>query len=395
MTLLRKIPLTVQILFGMLLGLLVGAVFGERAKSLGELGSLLILLIKTFAVPMLFFAILDSVVKTEIKGRAFARLITVCLINSTLALAIGLLISNLFEPGKALQGLASTAHGADAQLNLGIKLGESFKAYIPKNMVDPFLQNQVLTLIALAITMGFALRRVKKDIKIGTAENLIEIGLKVFQQLLHWVIAWVPLAVFGVVAQTVGTRGFSAFQGLGIYVVFGLFGMFLHIVLVYHVWIVAVAKRSLRTFWKEAAQPVVYAMGANSSLATLPLTLQSLDRLKVSKEASTLGACVGTNFNNDGIILYEAMAVLMVAQAYGITLTLGQQVSAALVCLAAGIGIAGVPEAGLISLSLVLTTIGVPVEMLPLLLSVDWVVARMRSVTNVLGDMTVSIAVDR
>ena len=135
-------------------------------------------------------------------------------------------------------------------------------------------------------------------------------------------------------------------------------------------------------------------MGANSSLATLPVTLNALNRLGVSKEASTLGACVGTNFNNDGIILYEGMAVLFVAQAVGIEMTLSQQVMAALVCMVAAMGVAGIPEAGFISLALVLNTVGLPIEMLPLLLTVDWLVARGRSAVNVLSDMMLSLLVD-
>jgi DAACS family dicarboxylate/amino acid:cation (Na+ or H+) symporter len=155
------------------------------------------------------------------------------------------------------------------------------------------------------------------------------------------------------------------------------------------------AKRSIPAFWREAKEPVIYALGANSSLATLPVTLNALNRLGVSKEASTLGACVGTNFNNDGIILYEGMAVLFVAQAVGIEMTLSQQVMAALVCMVAAMGVAGIPEAGFISLALVLNTVGLPIEMLPLLLTVDWLVARGRSAVNVLSDMMLSLLVDR
>src|SRR5262249_40611991 len=133
---------------------------------------------------------------------------------------------------------------------------------------------------------------------------------------------------------------------------------------------------------------------SNSSLATLPLTLSALDRLGVSRSSSALGACVGTNFNNDGIILYEGMAVLFVAQAHGLNLDLGHQLIAAASCLIAAIGVAGVPEAGRVSLALVLTTVGLPLEILPLLLTVDWIVGRARSVNNVLADMVLSILVD-
>jgi DAACS family dicarboxylate/amino acid:cation (Na+ or H+) symporter len=125
------------------------------------------------------------------------------------------------------------------------------------------------------------------------------------------------------------------------------------------------------------------------------VTLRALDKLGVSREASALGACVGTNLNNDGIVLYEGMAVLFVAQASGIDLSIGQQLLAALTCIVAAMGVAGVPEAGFVSLALVLGTVGLPVELLPLLLSVDWILARARSVTNALSDMVLSIAIDR
>jgi DAACS family dicarboxylate/amino acid:cation (Na+ or H+) symporter len=151
----------------------------------------------------------------------------------------------------------------------------------------------------------------------------------------------------------------------------------------------------LRRFWAHAREPLVVGVGTNSSLATLPVTLRALDRLGVSRSASTLGACVGTNLNNDGIVLYEGMAVLFVAQAMGIDLTLGQQLLAAVTCIVAAMGVAGVPEAGFISLALVLGTLGLPIEILPLLLSVDWVVARARSIINVCSDMLLSILVDR
>lgn len=103
---------------------------------------------------------------------------------------------------------------------------------------------------------------------------------------------------------------------------------------------------------------------------------------------------MGTNLNNDGILLYEAMAVLFVAQAYGIHLTIAQQATALTLCLIAAIGVSGIPEAGVISLSLVLTAVGLPIEILPLLLAVDWIVARGRSVTNVMSDIVTSLAID-
>ena len=174
----------------------------------------------------------------------------------------------------------------------------------------------------------------------------------------------------------------------------GLLGLAIHILLTYQGWIIFLKKIPLGAFWREAKVPVFQALGTNSSLASLPFTLQSLDRLGVSKRASALGACVGTNLNNDGIILYEGMAFLFAAQASGLDLTLRQQLAGAGLCMITAVGIAGVPEAGFISLALVLTNLGIPTENLALLLSVDWLLGRARSVTNVLSDMIVSIAID-
>jgi DAACS family dicarboxylate/amino acid:cation (Na+ or H+) symporter len=212
---------------------------------------------------------------------------------------------------------------------------------------------------------------------------------------LGYVIKLIPFAVFGVVARAVGEHGYAPLKGLGVYVLVGIGGLFLHILFTYQLWIALLSPISLRRFWREAKEPIAYAVGANSSLATLPITLRSLDRLGVRRSSSALGACVGTNFNNDGIILYEGMAVLFVAQASGIHLSFGQQILIAFTCMVAAMGVAGVPEAGFVSLALVLNTVGLPIEILPLLLTVDWIIARGRSVTNVLSDMLLSILLDR
>jgi Na+/H+-dicarboxylate symporter len=140
-------------------------------------------------------------------------------------------------------------------------------------------------------------------------------------------------------------------------------------------------------------------MSTNSSLATMPVTLRALEAMDVSPESARLAACIGTNLNNDGITLYEAMAALFLAQALGYDLSFSAQLTIVLASLMAGIGVAGIPEAGLIVLPLVLSAAGLPepvvAVMLPLVFSVDWILARCRSGVNVLADMLVAILLDR
>lgn len=391
--------LSAQILLAIVIGVATGLALGERAGPFGEIGKVVIQLIKAVATPLVFLVVVNSILQTRIELRAGRRLLKWASINASIALTIGLTLSNLIEPGRHLTGVtAQMTAGSGKYAGRTIDLWSVLGNFVPTSVVSPFLENQILAVVVIALLFGFGLRRAKQDAALAGGTQAVESGLaallRVVEVVLTWVIKLIPFAVFGVVARAVGEHGFAPLKGLGVYVGVGLLGLGLHIVLTYQAWLVLFAKRSLADFWREAKEPVVYALGANSSLATLPVTLRALAQLGVSKQSSTLGAVVGTNFNNDGIILYEGMAVLFVAQASGVDLTIGQQVLAAASCMVAAMGVAGVPEAGFISLALVLNTVGLPVEILPLLLTVDWIIARARSVTNVLSDMMLSILVD-
>jgi DAACS family dicarboxylate/amino acid:cation (Na+ or H+) symporter len=394
----KRFPLYLQILVAIAIGLVVGPILGKDAKGFGEIGKVVIQLIKAAATPLLFFAIVHAILKTEIRGRSAARLAFWAMVNATIALTIGLLISNIFQPGRSLVGFhPASAEAQAAYAGKKVDLFATLTSFIPSNVVTPFAENLVISIVILALLLGFGLRRARREqLASGSQafraiEDAVETMLRVMEVVLRWVILLIPFAVFGVVARAVGEHGYAPLRGLAIYVIVGVSGLTLHVLLTYQTWLLLLAKTPLSTFWREAREPVTYAAGANSSLATLPVTLRALDRLGVPRSASTLGACVGTNFNNDGIILYEGMAVLFVAQASGIDLTLGQQLLAAAMCMVAAMGVAGVPEAGFISLALVLNTVHLPLEILPLLLTVDWIIARGRSVVNVLSDMLLSV----
>jgi DAACS family dicarboxylate/amino acid:cation (Na+ or H+) symporter len=386
----------------MVLGVLAGPFLGREAVQLGEIGKLVIQLIKAAAAPLLFLSIVHAILKTEIQRRSAARLFFWAAFNASVALGIGLALSNLFKPGRTLSHFVKPNSAAlSAYAEKKLELIPTLSSFVPSSFVTPFAENVVLTIVLIALLLGFGLRRARSEqLAQGShafrgLEDGVETLLRVMELVLGWIIKLVPFAVFGVVAKAMAEHGLAPLKGLLVYLLIGVGGLALHIVFTYQALLTLVARMPLRRFWREAKEPVIYAAGANSSLATLPITLRALDRLGVSRSASALGACVGTNFNNDGIILYEGMAVLFVAQASGIDLSFSQQVLAAAACMVAAMGVAGVPEAGFVSLALVLNTVALPLELLPLLLTVDWVIARGRSVTNVLSDMLLSILLDR
>jgi Na+/H+-dicarboxylate symporter len=407
----RRLPLAGKIIIAMGLGIVAGLVLGERAEPLSKLGALIIDMIKGLAGPLLLFAVLDAFLRTEVKARSGALMIGISLTNAVFALAIGLTLSNVFQPGRHIQiiydepAARAAADLERAARNVGstrtIHFVDELVGLIPTSLVRPIVDNAVIAIVIVAVLLGAALRKVKAG-QLARGEDdylVIERGVatlyKAIEILLSWVIHLVPLAVFGVVAKTVGHYGFEPFRGLVAYLLVGLLGLGLQVAIVYQVWIGLIAGISLRRFWAGAREAVAYALGTASSLATLPVTLKTLDKMGVSPQSARMAACVGTNLNNDGILLYEAMAVLFVAQASGIQLSIGEQLLAAGACAIAGIGISGVPEAGLISLIIVVRTVHLPETIIPILLTVDWVLGRARAMTNVVSDIVVAVLLDR
>jgi DAACS family dicarboxylate/amino acid:cation (Na+ or H+) symporter len=354
--------LTSQILLALIIGIGIGVIFGPQAAPLGELGKLVIQMIKALAVPLVFIAILEAIVSTSIPLNHVGRLLIIVSINSAVAIMIALGLANFFKPGEDFSHVVANIEGgkfvaADKKLDIVSALS----SYIPESIISPFANNVIISVVLLAILFGMAARRaeVTTGLKPLPAINFI---LKTLEQTIHWVIKLVPLAIFGVTAKTVGEYGFTPFVGLLKYLGLCIGGLTIHAVITYHAWILGFVKISLKTFWGAALKPVIHAFGTNSSLATVPLTLKCLDDLGISKSASRLGTCVGTNLNNDGVLLYEVAAAIFLMQAFGQDIGLAGQLNIALLSVLAAIGIAGIPEAGIISLSLVLSSVGLPHE---------------------------------
>jgi Na+/H+-dicarboxylate symporter len=386
------------ILLAVILGVFVGQLFDQgELKKISDAGKLIIHWVKIVAGPFLFFTIIHSVVEVQIKWRHGLKLLAIALFNMGCAIAIGISLAHLFLFSIDRNSLPA----AFSQLNNSLPqltYSEWIKSIMPKSMVEPLVNNDVLFIAVLALLTGLALRKLLTQIEFAASQPRVLKALELLRMvpgtILTWLIRIIPLAVFAVIAGSVNEYGIGIFSSLGRYVLTVWLGFIIQVVVVYAFWIFIVAKLKPRRFFSAAKEPILYSLGVNSSLATLPLTLKSLTQLGVSKRSASLGAGVATNINNDGIILYEAMAIFFIAHLHGVDMTTAMMVSAVLSCIVATLGISGIPEAGFISLSVVVTSMGLPIETLPILLAVDWVVARGRSAVNVLSDMTLSIALD-
>jgi Na+/H+-dicarboxylate symporter len=415
------LPLYTQVLIAVACGALLGVIFGQepylgglKNEHLGWLGLLLVTLLKTLAIPLIFFAILDALIRTSLPLRQGTKLLLICFVNVSVAMTIGLVIMNAWQPGLAWQGhvdellnvvpSSKPSAGATATVQTGAQSPiEYLASYIPRTIMAPFSSGNIIGVVLLALCIGATLRRLhgNRDQGHGAVHIIVRTIERIYTwlvKILGWIILAVPLAVFGVVAQVVGRAGIGVFAILWVFLVAMLLGLAIHSLGYYPLVAWLVGKKSPKVYLGQGADAIMTAMSCNSSLAAVPVTLRCLDRMQVSPQSARLAACVGTNLNNDGITLYEAMAALFLAQALGFDLPMGSQLLIVAASMIAGAGVAGIPEAGMIVLPLVLSAAGLPPHVIgaaiPLIMTVDWIIARARSGVNVLSDMLVAILLD-
>ena len=412
-----RLPLYLQVIIGVVVGALCGVafkqgpiLFGVTNDDLGALGLLVIRLLKAIAVPLVLFAILDAFVRTRISARSGVKLLIICLINVSVAFAIGLTLMNTLKPGKGsadrLAALTKPSKEAEAAIAAGAKASltplKAIDSYVPESLVDPFQKNAIIPVVLIALILGAAIRRVKDSGEgpdLSAIEGFIHGGFQVFVQVLAWIILIVPFAVFAVVAQVVGKAGLGVFLALLPFLGVILLGMAIHSLLYYPAVAWFVGGKSPKVFLGKGADAIFTGLSTNSSLATVPVTLKCLtEKMGVSQGSSRLAACIGTNLNNDGITMYECMTAVFLAQALSADLGVAQQLGIVAASIMAGVGMAGVPEAGLIVLPLVLSAAGMPSHVvegaIPLIMPVDWLIGRARTGVNVMSDMVVAVMLD-
>jgi Na+/H+-dicarboxylate symporter len=383
-----SLPLYVRILIGLLLGLLVGVVVGPGAKPLELPARLILRVLGALAPPLILIAIVHAILTAEIRGTVALRLGKLLLLNTLTAILVGLLVANVLRPGQHAQ-----LPPPPARPNVKTDVVSQLLDNLPSSLLGPFVDNKVIGVVLIAVAFGVAARSLSEAHRRFT-EQLTTVGFELILKVLGWVIALVPLAVFGKVASVVGVSGFGPFAALGMFVLAVIVA--LAIQATYYLTRIRfgswVRPRELIRGTRDA---LIMAFSTASSTLTMPVTYDRLlNRVGLRERSASLGSLVGSNFNNDGTALYEAMAALFIAQLLGLQLSLTDQVLVVLTSVVASVGAAGIPEAGLVTMTLVFTAVKLPTEYIALLLSVDWFLDRCRTTINVLGDMNVACLLD-
>lgn len=392
------LPLYVWVIAAVVLAIPIGLFMGEGSASLEIMPNLIMRALTALAAPLVVLAILHAIVSNDIHGRQGALMMFLYLVNTIVAMVIGLSLTNLVQPGR---GASLAAPGTAAPELAQKSVSELLTELIPRSIGEAFATNNIAQLVVLTLALGIGLvqirnaQRARGETSFQVVVDLCAIGFELLMKVLLWVIALVPFAVLGIVASRVGQKeGMQVFASLIWLIVVVVAGLCCQ-VLWYLIQMTILARLSPIRFLRGALDVMANTFSTASTAATIPITLRSLGRLGVSRQSSQLTACIGTNFNNDGTALYQAAAVLFMAQALGFSLSLTDQVIVVLTTLVASIGAGGIPSGSFVTMPLIFAAVRLPIDNIPILLTVDWFLDRCRTTSNVIGDMTVAVLLDR
>lgn len=373
--------------------------------------TLIIRALTALATPLVFLAILSAIVTNDVRGRQGGRMMFYYLVNTVVAITIGLVASNLVRPGvgakldgpsKPTTAAVAPAAPAAAPVKAPPKsVTDLVFELVPSSIADSFAKNHLAQLVVVALALGIGLAKIRDEQRArGVTSHqvlidLITLSFELMMKVLLWVIALIPLAVFGVVAAKILRSGLEVFQSLAWFIVVVVAGLACQVTW-YLIQLSIFARMSPVRFLRGAANVMATSFSTASTAATIPVTLKALTGpLGISRQSSQLAACVGTNFNNDGTALYQASVVLFIAQSLGRDLTLMDQVVIVLTTVVASIGAGCIPSGSFVTLPLIFAAVALPPEQIPILLTIDWFLDRCRTSSNVLGDMTVAVLLDQ
>jgi proton glutamate symport protein len=385
----KNLALYWQILIAFALSVLYGLFFSEHVHLVAWMGDIFIKALKMIIIPLIFTSIISGIANVgsgDNLGRLGFKTVAYYLSTSTAALFTGLVIVNIFKPGVGADlGFANQVEG------LGVakeSFGSTLMNIVPDNLFIAMVENQMLSIIFFAILMGFFITKTKEKsqkILLGFFDSLFELIMKITL----FVIRFTPYGIFGIVAKQIAENNdlVELFSRLGLFMLVVILALFIHAFIVLPIVLKTIGRVSPIKHFNAMRTPLITAFSTSSSNATLPLTMNAVKKNSgVSTKISSFTLPLGATVNMDGTALYELVAAMFIAQAYGIELTFTEQIIGVLTGLLASIGAAGIPMAGLVMISVVLSAMGLPLEGVGLILAVDRILDMFRTTVNVWSD---------
>jgi Na+/H+-dicarboxylate symporter len=389
------------ILAGVVLGGIAGWVFGERMTSVAWLGGFFLDALKMVVVPLVVSSMIVGVSALgdmRHLGKTGAITLVYFLATTGLAVLLGILLVNAIRPGAAFEGIGG---GIPDIVRGKEKAGvtDIVRSLVTPNLFDSAAKTEILPLIVFSLLFGGVLTtlgdRGKPVLRFFDGVN------EAMLRIVFIVLLIAPFGVFALVASRLGQVGGGAgflaeMKGLGLYALTVILGLVVHGAIFLPVILVVLTRRNPFRFAGAFAPSLTTAFSTASSSAALPVTIEcSEDRAGISRRSSLFVLPLGATINMNGTALYEAVAALFIAQAHGIPMSPADQVIIFLTATLAAIGAPGIPEAGLVTMVMVLRSVGLPLEGIGMILSIDWFLDRCRTTVNVWGDTVGAAVLDR
>lgn len=409
-----KLKLHWQILLALGLSVLIGLALDRDASILGVtfysifefVGKLFLNALKMLIVPLIVSSIIVGVAGlggAEGLGRLGGKTIGYYAMTSLLAIVVGLLAVNLIQPGvvdgdpREVFGFTGDTEALAAQLagRGSGDLVEVFLRMIPTNVVEAAAQGQMLGLIFFSLLYGFFLTRITEDYA-EAQYNFFQGMFEIMMRITDLIMRFAPLGVFALVARTIMDTGLAAFAPLALFFLTVVLALAVHFLVVLPLLLYFLGGVNPLRHYPAMGAALLTAFSTASSSATLPVTMECVEKnAGVSNKVTSFVLPLGATVNMDGTALYECVAALFIAQAYGIELSMGTQFLVVLLALLTSIGVAGIPAASLVAISIILGAVGLPLEGIGLILAVDRILDMMRTAVNVFSDSCGAVIIAR
>lgn len=393
----KQTPFVLKMTIGFVLGILVGVIFGQEADILKPLGTLLIRLLELIAIPVIFLTVVLAISKMNMTqlGRMGGKLILYYMATTAAAVLIGLILALWINPGEKLTL-------PDAVVNHPKSPGFSGVLFqiVPQNFFATFSSGDLMAVLFLAVIMGLAISTMtfSSDKKMKEHGDLLnhffEALNEVFYRILKGILLYAPIGVFGISASAFGNQGWSTLQSLLKFTGVFYLGIALLWILVYSTFL-KLSKTSVLDFFKQTKDAYTTAFFTSSSIASLPVAIASAKKAGISETTVNFSLPLGAVFNSDGGALRMGASIVFAANIAGLHFSPSNLLAIVLVGTLLSIGTAGVPAAGLVTLSAVLSMFGLPLEIVALIAGVDVIIGMAGTASNVMGDIVGAAVVDK